>query len=109
MADKTWKAIERKIAKFFRTTRTPFSGGHSRHTRSDTLHSKLFIEVKHRKKHSTWGLWKETKTMADKENKIPIVVLKQKGQKGELICFNINDTQEVFDILVDDFIIRRKL
>lgn len=35
-----------RVAKFFGTHRTPLSGGASRHTRSDTLHDRLFIEVK---------------------------------------------------------------
>ncbi len=40
------KTYERKVAKFFGTHRTPLSGGASRHTRSDTLHAKLYIEAK---------------------------------------------------------------
>lgn len=42
-----WKTYERKVAKFFNTNRTPLSGINSRHdTHSDTLHPKLYIEVK---------------------------------------------------------------
>ena len=52
MADKTWKARERQVAKYFNTNRTPLSGGSSRHTRSDSLHQDLFVECKLRKKHS---------------------------------------------------------
>ena len=40
------KTQERRVARFFGTERTPLSGGASRHTRSDTLHPKLYIEVK---------------------------------------------------------------
>jgi hypothetical protein len=40
------KAHERRVARWFGTERTPLSGGASRHTRSDTLHPKLYIEVK---------------------------------------------------------------
>ena len=43
MADKTWKARERQVARFFNTNRTPLSGGSSRHTRSDSLHKDLFV------------------------------------------------------------------
>ena len=105
MADKTWKAVERKIAKLFKTTRTPFSGGNSKHTRSDTLHKDLFIEIKHRKKHSTWALYKETAEMAKVESKLPIVVLKQKGQRGELVCLKLEDLRMFYDILIEHEII----
>jgi hypothetical protein len=47
---KTWKAVERRVARFFGSERTPMSGGNSKHTRSDSLHPRLYIEVKSRKK-----------------------------------------------------------
>ncbi len=40
------KTQERRVARYFGVERTPLSGGASRHTRSDTLHPDLFIEVK---------------------------------------------------------------
>lgn len=40
------KTQERRVARYFGVERTPLSGGASRHTRSDTLHPKLYIEVK---------------------------------------------------------------
>ena len=40
------KAYERRVAKFFGTKRTPLSGSNSGHTHSDTLHPRLYIEVK---------------------------------------------------------------
>ncbi len=46
--DPAWKRDEREVGKFFGTNRTPLSGGSSRHTRSDTLHQSLFVEVKTR-------------------------------------------------------------
>ena len=70
MADKTWKARERQVARYFNTNRTPLSGGASRHTRSDSLHDELFVECKLRKKYSVISLWNETNEMAKKENKI---------------------------------------
>ena len=91
MADKTWKRNERKIAKFFNTFRTPLSGGSSRHTRSDTLHENLFIQQKHRKKHSVISLWDATKEMADKENKIPVVTLTEHGRKGFWVMCHSGD------------------
>ena len=47
MANKRWKAYERRVAKFFGTKRTPLSGINSGHsTHSDTLHPRLYLEVK---------------------------------------------------------------
>lgn len=80
--DKTWKAVERRVARMFGTERTPMSGGNSKHTRADTLHDSIFIEIKHRKNgfHAV-SLLKETIELAKLENKIPLVVLVPKGDK----------------------------
>ena len=78
----TWKKAEGRIAEYFGTTRTPLSGGNSKVTRSDTLHNDLFIEVKLRAKHTAVSLWDETKWLADKEDKIPVVCLCEKGRAG---------------------------
>ena len=91
MSKSNWKGRERQIAKFFGTRRTPLSGGNSGHTRSDTLHEHLFIEQKQRKKHSAVTLWDETKEMADKENKIPIVTLSEKGRPGFWLLIKSTD------------------
>ena len=88
---KTWKNIERKIASFFGSERTPLSGGNSKITRSDSLHDLLFIETKYRKKHSAVTLWRETKELADKEGKIPVVCLSEKGRKGFWVCCHSGD------------------
>ena len=73
MADKTWKARERQVAKYFNTNRTPLSGGSSRHTRSDSLHNELFVECKLRKKHTAISLWDETNEMAKKNLKYQLL------------------------------------
>jgi len=77
-----WKAIERRVAKYFSSVRTPLSGGNSKITRSDTLHKNLYIEVKARVKHSAVTLWRDTALKAEKEKKVPVVVLVEKGKKG---------------------------
>ena len=84
MVDKPWKQVERKVAKSLDTERTPLSGGNSKQTRSDTLDEKLFVEVKHRKSFSVLSLYRETAKLARKENKIPVLCLKEKGKHGEL-------------------------
>lgn len=95
MVKKTWKSIERRVADFFGTVRTPLSGGASRHTRSDTLQGKLFIEVKYRQVHSAVALWRKTRKLAKKEGKIPLVALAEKGKKGFWLVMHSEDLVEV--------------
>ena len=88
---KTWKNIERKIASFFGSERTPLSGGNSKITRSDSLHDLLFIETKYRVRHSAVTLWRDTKGKADVENKIPVVCLSEKGKQGFWVMCHSGD------------------
>lgn len=92
---KTWKAVERKVASFFGAKRTPLSGGNSGHTRSDTLHDILFVETKYRKVHSAVQLWHKTAKLAAKENKIPVVALVEKGQRGFWLLIHAGDLTAV--------------
>ena len=98
--NKTWKSVERWVANFFGTERTPLSGGNSKITRSDTLSEDFFIEVKHRKKHTAVTLYESTKQLAMKESKIPIVVLSEKGKHGKYILFNSNDFKKIVEIML---------
>jgi len=99
MTDKTWKANERKVASFFNTTRTPLSGGNGKQTRSDTLHSSLFVECKYRIRHAVISLWKSTKELADKEDKIPIVCLCEKGKEGFWILCHSDDLMKISETM----------
>ena len=97
----SWKNLERKVAKFFNSERTPLSGGNSKITRSDSLHPNLFLEVKQRKKLAIWSLWRDTKKLADKEDKMPALIHHEKGKKGFLISVHSNDFSEFLHILAD--------
>ena len=97
MADKTWKARERQVARYFNTNRTPLSGGASRHTRSDSLHDELFVECKLRKKYSVISLWNETNEMAKKENKTPVVALCESGRTGFWVMVHSDDLEKVYN------------
>lgn len=84
MSEKAWKKVERRVAAYFGTVRNPLSGGNARHSRSDSLSTTLFIEVKHGAGvPRTWAkieeLFLETERLARLENKIPLVVLHRKG------------------------------
>jgi hypothetical protein len=95
VSEPSWKVGERDVADFFGTNRTPLSGGSSRHTRSDTLHPTLFVEVKYRKKHAVIGLWDETAKLAAKEKKTPVVCLKERGRPGFWILVRSTDLPEL--------------
>ncbi len=95
MAPKTWKNIERKIARFFGAERNPLSGGNGGHSRSDSLHERLFIEVKYRVSHSAVTLWRDTAEKAKKEDKIPVVCLSEKGKQGFWVMCHSEDLTAV--------------
>ena len=85
---KSWKKLEQKVARMRETERTPLSGGNSRQTRSDTLDDTFFIECKLRKDPAVWNLYEQIETLAKKEHKIPVLVIKKKGKHGELFIVN---------------------
>jgi hypothetical protein len=102
MPTKTWKSRERSVAGDFGVGRTPLSGGNSGHTRSDTLHSELFIEHKHRKSHAVVALYDNTRELAKKEGKIPVVTLSQHGRHGYLIVIDPKDLKRVAELYGGD-------
>ena len=91
---KHWKATERRLAKVFKTKRTPLSGGNSGHTRSDTLSPYFFLESKSSKKNAAWSLYLKTRPLARKENKPPAIIYHLDNHPGMLICIHSDDLQE---------------
>lgn len=89
--DKSWKSFERRVARFFNTERNALSGGNSKLTRSDTLHPDLFIECKQRKRFAAIRLWDQTKLLAAKENKTPVICLSEKNRPGFWILVHSDD------------------
>jgi len=94
-ARRTWKKRESNVAAFFKGKRTPLSGGNSKITRSDVIHDELYIECKLKKKHTVVTLWDETKKLADKEGKTPVVALCEKERPGFWIMVHSNDLQKI--------------
>lgn len=87
MGDHAWKKTERRIARYLGAERNPLSGGNARHSRSDSLHPKIFVETKHGKGvPKTWAavrkLFAETAEKAAVEGKIPLVVIHEKFSAG---------------------------
>ena len=93
--DKTWKALERRVAAFFGTQRTSLSGGNSKQTRSDTLHPQLFIECKQGKVVPGYSLFQKTKALALKEKKIPLVVFHKTNSKDTLVLMRLQDLRQI--------------
>lgn len=94
-----WKGFERTVAEFFSTRRVPLSGSNSGHnTNSDSMHPKLYIECKVRGKISLWQLFKDTENKAKNERKIPVVAIKQKGEKGYLLMIRPDDLKKIAKI-----------
>lgn len=94
-----WKSFERKVAGFFGTKRVPLSGSNSGHnTNSDSMHDELYIECKVREKFAIWSLFDDTEKKAKNESKIPIVALKQKGEKGFLLVIRPENLEKIAEI-----------
>lgn len=87
----TWKAVERKVAKLLKGRRNPLSGGSSGHTRGDVIHRDFYVEIKYRKRWAIWKIWEDTRLKARAEDKLPLVVIKQKGKHGELVLLSLQD------------------
>lgn len=99
MSKSTWKSFERTVATYFGTRRVPLSGSNSGHgTNSDSLHPKLYIECKVRGKIALWQLFVDTENKAKIEGKIPVVAIKQKGEKGYLLVMRPEDLEKISEI-----------
>ena len=94
-----WKSFERLVASFFGTKRVPLSGSNSGHgTNSDSLHPKIYIECKVRGKISLWSLFIDTENKAKVEGKVPVVAIKQKGERGYLLIIRPDDLEKLVEI-----------
>jgi hypothetical protein len=97
---RSWKATERRCAKFFGSERTPLSGGNSKHTRSDSLSPHIFIESKSSKKSAIWSLFKKTRPLAKAEKKPCVLITHCDNHEGFLITFHSGDLQEVIEAFI---------
>lgn len=96
-----WKRVERLIAKFFGTVRTPLSGINSRHTGSDTLHKRLFVEVKNRKTEPIYRPMREVTVLGKKEKKIGLMVYQPPGAKDFIVCIWGKQMEEILQEFPD--------
>lgn len=66
---------------------------------SDSTHPTLFIETKHRKRHTTRALHDATKALARKEDKTPVLCLADHGRPGFLIVVHCDDLAALIEAI----------
>ncbi len=93
----TWKKSEGRAASVFGTKRQPCSGsgGRADLTCSDSVHPTLFIESKLRERHAVRTLFDETKELAKREHKTPVLMLADKNRPGHLVVVHTDDLRAV--------------
>lgn len=94
-----WKKLERKTAKVLNGKRNS-RGENFNQSMSDVSHLLLSIECKYRKKIS--GFLKEGLRQAEgyHPDKIPVLILKEKGMHGELVVLRLSDFQDLFGEII---------
>jgi len=85
--DKTWKAVERKVARLLRGRRAGNTGMPS----PDVLHPLFSVEVKYRQRLPSLLSAGMAQAKRVAEGKIPLLILKQKGQRGEYAVLELQD------------------
>lgn len=100
MADKAWKAFERRVAADWNTVRNSLSGSNSKMTASDSLHDRIFLEGKLNAESPFWRLYLKAKPLADKEGKAVVLCLGKKHQKGYVVAFHVDD----FRIVIEEYL-----
>jgi len=91
MADKAWKAYERRLASDWGTVRNSLSGSNSKVTASDSHHPRLFLEGKLNANSPFWRLYLKAKPLADKEGKAVVLCLGKKHHPGYILSFHRDD------------------
>jgi len=86
---KTWKSIERRFARLFGARRLSLSGSDGKISQSDTMHERLFIEVKHRSRSEIVSLYRKIMPLARKEGKIPVIGLHGFGTDLYLVVVDV--------------------
>jgi hypothetical protein len=94
---RTWQRTEGRAAALFGARRQVCSGSSGREdlTDSDSTHPTLFIESKLRPRHFARTLHDETKHLATKEGKVPVLALLDKNRPGFLVVTHSDDQMAV--------------
>ena len=91
--DKTWKAVERRVAAKLNGKRT------GPNVLEDVSHDTFSVEVKHRKKLPSWltGAYRQAKHNSP-GGKIPIVVLHQANSREYLVVLDLDDLESLLTV-----------
>jgi hypothetical protein len=89
----TWKKRERDAAALFGARRQRCSGSSGRDdcSRSDSTHPDLFLETKLRQRHAAVALLDETRTLARREGRTPLLALATKNRPGIVLVLAAED------------------
>ena len=97
MADKAWKACERRVAKYIGGERVPVTG-RQRGDAPDIDHNWLSVEVKYRARLPAWihDAMDQAKASMKGPRQMPCVILCEKGKEtGEsYIMFRLSDARD---------------
>ena len=91
MPEPVHKRREREVADLLGGERNPLSGSMSKHTAGDVISDVFFVEQKHRKQHTVWGLFDSVRMLARKEKRIPVITLTQSRKPGCLLVVHSDD------------------
>ena len=96
MADKLWKAFERRIAKYIGGERVPITG-RQRGDAPDIAHNWLAVECKYRKTVPEWlkDAMRQAKASA-RGSQTPVVIIGERGTETGR-CFAVFELEEVRD------------
>jgi hypothetical protein len=93
MTDKTWKAVERRVARTLDAKRVGATGAAT----PDVVSDWLAVEVKHRERLPVWltGALARVRSQAGTE-RLPLLVLHEKGARDSIVCLTLHDFKDWF-------------
>lgn len=102
MPDKTWKAVERRVAARFHSVRSGPLGKRD----TDVLHPLFAIEIKHRKRLPQWALdcLQQARDGKTATGKLPLTVMAGKGMATDdyLVTMRLADFLKVAEWVSDE-------
>jgi len=101
MADKAWKAEERKVAGFFNTKRALMKGTDCKEDIEDDL---FCVDTKLRKTWQVEAWFDELQSYARKKGKIPLLCLRKPGKKRRLAVVDMDHLVSILkgkDLITD--------
>lgn len=96
MPEKSWKAVERRIARRLGGERNPLSGIQGgAGTHGDIIHSVFYGEIKHLQRAAILTLHAKTGELGRKEGKTPLTIIHKKGTEQYVVCIDLSDFEKL--------------